>query len=566
MLKKRVLAAALCLCLLAGTAVPARAEVDAALSPADIPASGAGAPENPAESPEASASERPADPGGLYALEPPAPGAPLLTTRAGSIADGGTCGRDGGDNLTWTLDEGGTLTIEGSGAMEDYAPGGAPWYSKYNSAVTALVLPDGLTSIGKYAFQECGELASVTIPGGVAKIGWHAFDRCTSLASIAIPGSVASIGDSAFDGCSSLTGVAIPGGVHLIGNNAFRECSSLASVTISDGVASIGGSAFQGCSSLTSVTIPDSVTSIAGNPFSSCRRLTQVTVGSGNPAFTSVDGALFNKAKTSLLCYPAGKQGDSPSIPDGVTSIGGSAFEGCSSLASVLIPDGVTTIDCYAFQGCSSLTSVTIPGSVASIGNSAFEGCSSLASITIPHSVAFIDCDAFRNCVSLTSAAIPDGVKSIEAHTFNGCSRLTAVSIPASVAFIGIHAFAFCDRLTAICYSGGEAEWEALLSDSPVEIPETAVVYFDGQQPPPPALPEVSAQAHGSAVRLTVTGGELDPGARVLAALDRAAALSGTYDAESGEVTFQKPLESGRKLFFLDPDTLVPLAKPARLQ
>ena len=166
-----------------------------------------------------------------------------------------------------------------------------------------------------------------------------------------------------------------------IGDRAFHACRSLTSLTIPGSVTSIGNGAFKHCVGLTSVTIPGSVTSIGDGAFSDCRGLTSIEVASGNPSYSSSDGVLFDKARTTLVTYPMGKQGSSYTIPTGVTSIGEGAFFWCSGLTSVTIPDGVTSIGDDAFYLCSGLTSVTIPGSVTSIGYFVFGGCSGLENI-----------------------------------------------------------------------------------------------------------------------------------------------------------------------------------------
>ena len=338
----------------------------------------------------------------------------------------GTCG----ENLTWTLDGDGKLTISGTGAMTDYYYSVAPWYSSRSS------------------------IKSVTIGNGVTSIGGRAFYGCSSLKSVTIPNSVTSIGDYAFSSCGSLTGITIPNSVTSIGNYAFVGCGSLKSVTIPHGVTSIGGRAFYGCSSLTSVTIPDSVTSI-DNSFFGCVSLKSFTVSESNSAYSSKDGVLFNKNKTKLVAYPAGKTNTSYTIPDSVTSIGYSAFYGCSSLTSVTIPDSVTSIGSEVFYGCSSLTSVTIPDSVTSIGYDAFSGCSSLTSVTIPDSVTSIEGGAFSGCSSLTSVTIPDSVTSIGGAAFYGCSSLTSVTIGNGVTSIGDNAFYGCSSLTSVTIGSG---------------------------------------------------------------------------------------------------------------
>ena len=172
---------------------------------------------------------------------------PQAALTASAEVYSGSCGAEG-DNLTWSFDtETGLLTITGSGAMADYEYLGnrAPWYD-YREAITAVSLPEGLTSIGDWAFKGCTALTSVTIPDSVTSIGEFAFSGCSALTSVNIPDSVTGIGSYAFDGCSALTSVTIPDSVTSIGAGAFRECSSLTSVTIPDSVTSIGEWAFDG--------------------------------------------------------------------------------------------------------------------------------------------------------------------------------------------------------------------------------------------------------------------------------------------------------------------------------
>ena len=377
-----------------------------------------------------------------------------LAASVGTLfAQSGTCG----DNLTWTLDtESGILTISGTGAMTNYTySSNAPWYSYrtsiktviiedgvtsigsyafYNcTGLTSIEIPNSVTSIGEYAFSGCKSLTSITIPNSVTSIGYFAFSYCSSLTSLTIPNSVTSIGIRAFDSCSSLTSITIPNSVTTIGDGAFDGCSSLTSITIPNSVTSIGYQAFYNCSSLTSITIPNSVTSIGDWAFSGCSKLTSITVDSENPNYCDIDGVLFNKNKTTLIRYPEGKSATSYTIPNSVTSIGWSAFAGCSSLTSITIPNSVTSIGDNAFAGCSSLTSITIPNSVTSIGNNAFYNCTGLTSVTIPNSVTTIGEGAFYYCSTLTSITIPNSVTSIGDWAFSGCSSLTSITCEAVV-------------------------------------------------------------------------------------------------------------------------------------
>ncbi len=374
------------------------------------------------------------------------------------LIDSNSCGT----NVYWSLDAAGTLTIFGTGEMEDvYSSSDRPGYP-YISSIKNVVIKQGVTSIGDSAFENCYSLTSITIPDSITSIGDRAFFECESLTSITIPDSVTSIGDSAFENCYSLTSITIPDSITSIGDRAFCECESLTSVTIPDSVTSIGECTFWLCKSLTSVTIPDSVTSIGECTFWLCKSLTSIT------------------------------------IPDSVTSIGDAAFCECESLTSITIPDSVTSIGDDAFFLCESLTSITIPDSVTSIGagafsatayardssnwengvlyignhlieaeldmngsyniragtkviaGSAFASCERLISVTIPDSVTSIGECAFYECERLTSVTIPDSVTSIGECTFASCERLTSVTIPDSVTSIGKRAFEYCYSLTSI--------------------------------------------------------------------------------------------------------------------
>ncbi|MDR2701123.1 MAG: leucine-rich repeat domain-containing protein, partial [Spirochaetaceae bacterium] len=194
---------------------------------------------------------------------------------------------------------------------------------------------------------------------------------------------VTNIGSGAFAYCFSLASVTIPDSVTSIGEDAFFWCTSLTSVTIPNSVTNIGSGAFFWCTSLTSVTIPNSVTSIGDGAFSNCTSLIAINVNTGNSAYSAQDGILYNKDKTILHTYPAGKTNASFTIQNSVTSIGSMAFSGCISLTSVTIPNSVTTIGDRAFLGCENFTSVTIPNSVTSIGDGAFSNCTSLIAINV---------------------------------------------------------------------------------------------------------------------------------------------------------------------------------------
>ena len=183
--------------------------------------------------------------------------------------------------------------------------------------------------------------------------------------------------------------------------------------------------------------IPSSVTSIGASAFSGCSSLISINIPEG---VTAIGNHTFENC-TGL---------NSVVIPSSVTSIGASAFWGCWSLNSIVIPEGVTTISSNSFLNCNSLTSVVIPSSVTSIEGGAFFGCSSLTSVEIPPSVTSIGDSAFSGCSSLLSINIPEGVTVIRFSTFENCSGLTSVVIPSSVTSIGASAFSGCSGLTSV--------------------------------------------------------------------------------------------------------------------
>ena len=249
-----------------------------------------------------------------------------LVVESGAKLTGGAAGD--GSGVTWQLTENTddpstyTLTIRGSGAMEDYLMSGhQPWRS-FRDQITSVVVSPGVTSIGNLAFT-----------------------RFSKLIHVDIADSVVSIGEQAFSDCSSLTDIKIPQSVTYIGVKAFGSCTNLSSITLSNNITSIGTYAFNNCTNLTSITIPGSVTSIGWGAFSNCTKLTSIT------------------------------------IPDSVTTINPCAFKNCSSLTSITIPGSVTSIGPNAFENCTNLTSITIPGSVTSIGSNVFDGCTSLNDI-----------------------------------------------------------------------------------------------------------------------------------------------------------------------------------------
>ena len=319
---------------------------------------------------------------------------PLLGAKLHLITGYGTCG----ENLTWILTEDGVLTISGTGEMTDYPNfADVPW-NAYREKILSVVMEPGVTSVGGYAFFQCINMTSVEMPEGVTSIGDNAFSACRNLTSLVIPESVTNIGFAAFMACNGLTSVTIPAGVASISSTSFGACFFLENIfvdegntvyasadgilfnkdqttlitypagkknttyIIPEGVTDIASRAVYNCGYLTSVTIPRSVASIGNNAFDFCYNLRDISVDEGNEAYASVDGVLFNKDRTVLVAYPAGKENTAYTIPDGVTNVGRSAFWDCM-LTSIVIPESVTKIEWDAFRDCSNLKDVYYVGS-----------------------------------------------------------------------------------------------------------------------------------------------------------------------------------------------------------
>ena len=333
--------------------------------------------------------------------------------------------------------------------------------------IKEVVIGEGVTSIGAYAFYNCKNLESVTIPKSVTGINRYAFSGCSSMTTVNFNAENCSINSNAFNncaiitlniganvnvlpdintletatfadgaiiipngafsGCNNLKSVTLPNTVTNIGREAFYNCSSLESITIPDNTTNIGEYAFYGCTGVESVTIPEKVSYIGSRAFSGCSSLTTVYFNAENCDFYNYREVFYN-CPVKTLNIGANVN----NLPRIIT------------LETVTFAEGATKIPDYAFSGCNNLKSVTLPNTVTNIGREAFYNCSSLESITIPDNTTNIGEYAFYNCTNIESITVPEKVSFIGYNAFYGCSSLTAVNFNAENCECGYNAFYSC--------------------------------------------------------------------------------------------------------------------------
>ena len=373
--------------------------------------------------------------------------------------------------------------------------GSSAFYNCYS--LEAIELPESLESIGNYAFYNCIALEAIELPESLTSIGNHVFSGCTSLKRInsdtdgelVLPEGFVTIGEYAFQNLTQITSVVIPDTVTTIGQYAFSGCTGIKRINsdtdgemiLLEGLETIGSYAFQNLTQITEIVVPDSVTSISNYAFYGCNSVETITVPFvGNSVnstsafyyiFNSVPSSLKNITITTDTTIPNSafyglQYVESITIPDTVTTIGSSAFSGCTSLEKVNsntsgefnLPEGLETIGNYAFQNLTQITEIVVPDSVTSIGSNAFYGCSALESITLPfvgYSATSTETYGYFYYVFGGYSYVPNTLKEIVITTdttipyqaFSGLQYVESITIPDTVTSIGEQAFYNCTSL-----------------------------------------------------------------------------------------------------------------------
>lgn len=381
----------------------------------------------------------------------------LLALCIGASA-AGTSGKCG-PSAYWSFDSStGTLTISGSGAMNDYEYGDYPWMD-YRNSIQTIVIGDQITQIGWNAFPWTA-CSTIKFGKNVRSIGERAFNGCRNLnGDLTLPDSVQTIGAGAFQGCEKLSGdLTIPDSVQTIGDSAFEFCTGLnGTLTLGKNLRTIGKKAFSGCAFTGSLTIPEGITEIAIGTFSSLYQSsgmftgkltlpsTLKTIGASAFSYTDFSGELLiPDGVTSIGANAFAKCdgfGGTLSLPDSVKTVGESAFYQCEGFTGLKLPAGLTKIETLSFAFMAGLkTEVVIPEGVTEIGEGAFE-CSYMPSVRLPSTLRKIEKQAFMYAHNLTKITLPDGLETIGDEAFDGCYFKKAIVLPASIKSIGKKAF-----------------------------------------------------------------------------------------------------------------------------
>ncbi|MCC2231870.1 leucine-rich repeat protein [Lachnospiraceae bacterium CLA-AA-H215] len=368
-----------------------------------------------------------------------------------------------GDTVNWNLNGSGVLTISGSGEMTNYTyRSEMPWYS-YIDQIQEVVVEDGVTLIGDYAFYGMTKLTKVEIADSVKTVGEYAFKNCTALNQVRLSASLKKLGQSAFYGCTALPAIEIPEGVYTVWGYTFKNCTNLTSVSLPSTLIKLDEAAFYGCSALESLVIPNNVSIIGVYCFKNCTNLKSVVlpksllqVREASFYATALESLTIPDSVTTIGAY-AFKNCvvlESVDMPANLAKIDDSAFYGCEAIAELTLPETLTSISSYAFRKCIGLKNVSFPESLQSIGEAAFYGCTGLSELTIPEGVTEIGAYAFKSCTGVSVVSLPSTLEEMGDSAFYGCSKLTQIVIPANVKSMGNYTFSRCSALNTIIFTG----------------------------------------------------------------------------------------------------------------
>lgn len=420
----------------------------------------------------------------------------VVTSELGKMSEAPQTSGECGASLTWELEDDATLTIRGTGEMQDYtaSDGAGPW----GKDVRRVIIEEGVTTIGAYAFNDCRSLSEVSLPDSLTTIENFAFCTCVSLTAVELPGNLTTIGHTAFAACFNLEEINLPDSMTSIGEDAFastaissavipsgvktlnytfNDCENLNTVKLSEGVTTIGVQTFAECTGLTEISIPSTVTSIGANAFSNCSSLAEIVLPDG--VFTISGNAMegcpavlyaYQNTTTSRALDAVGYEyialADEGECGDNVTWTldangtlrirGSGAMKDYSNdapapwgteIKALEVGEGVTYIGKATFKNYEALKTVRLPSSLKFIAVEAFHKCNGLMAVYIPSledwlSIEFVDYNSnpltyagnlYVGGGLLTELVIPDGVERIGKYTFQGCSSIRSVVIPGSV-------------------------------------------------------------------------------------------------------------------------------------
>ena len=553
----------------------------------------------------------------------------------------GSCG----NHVNWEYNETSkTLTISGTGAMSHYSQTNtlAPWVANENikTNLEKVIINDGVTGIGHYAFWSCEALKEVRLAESVNSLGMSSFNGCKNLTQINTD-KVTAIWEYAFYGCESLESVTLADGLSWVASGTFTDCKSLTSLHIPKAVTLIEDK-FNGCASLESITvddanskfssadgvlytkdkttlikfpqnksiagfnIPDTVTAIAKYAFSEHQNISEydengllisgkwivdakydlgenyvinvdgsvthiadgvfsrhynlksitipksiislnrssftgddlesISVDADNPAYSSLDGVLYDKNKINLISYPSSKNDTEFTAPStlknigeysfnynkklktvnlpNVEVIGNSAFE-ITNVTAVNLSPSLRKIDSWAFNYCEQLTNADLPNGLEYIGMYAFRNCKLLENIRIPESVTYIGVWAFDDTYILDTFnsddtvfyhdnwllyvksavsgrfEVREGAVGLGEEALYNCSRITSVKLPSSIKYINARVFDSDSSLTDIYYNGSESDWQNIVIDDDNYRLSRVTIHYEGTSSPSPS-PSVS--------------------------------------------------------------------------